>query len=305
MKLAIISFKPLATQSAPEDRRLLQEAKKRGHKARIYRSGRFALYFDHCLGIKYAGKTFSGVDMVIPRVTALSNVALKAAILEHMQLMGVPTLTDYYAVVKAKNKLHTLQILTHYKIPCVKTVVIRDDDYIDEGLKFLGKTPVIMKNTHGSYGNGVVIVETKRAAKSAYGVLKQGTFGGQILIQEYIGESKGSDLRLFVLGGEVVGAMERKAKRGEFRSNLELGGDSSAFEPTTEMKNIAIRATKALNLELAGVDIIVTKNGPAVIEVNANPGFKGLEEATGLNIAEMVILHAEKFASQYVPHEMI
>jgi len=300
VNIGILSFKPLNKKASPEELRLKKEASSRGHKVRILLSERCLMYFNHNLKLLYKGtENLSKLNIIIPRVSITKHISSGAAVVEQAQLLGIPVLNSYYSVVKAKNKLHSLQILNHYNLPVVKTVVIQSEEYLQNALKHI-ETPVILKTSHGSYGKGVMLAETKRAAKSAYNIIASSS--DLILMQEYIGESKGKDIRAFVIGEKVVASMERAARRGEFRSNIELGGQGKPVELTEEMKNLAIRAAKALELEVAGVDIIITKNGPAVMEVNANPGFKMIEEVTETNIASHIIHHAEKFAGHYLEH---
>ena len=298
MNLGILSFKNINKRASKEELRLKEEAIKRGHKARIIRSEKCTMYFNHELKLLYRGKeNLSKLDLIIPRVSLTNNIPMQSAVVEQAELLGIPTLNSYSSIVKAKNKLHTLQILNHYNIPVVKTVVIQDETYLVDALKHV-ETPVILKTSHGSYGKGVVLAETKRAAISAYNVISSSS--NMVLLQEYISESKGKDIRAFVVGEKIVANMERAARRGEFRSNIELGGKGKSIELSDEIKNLAVRAAKALNLEIAGVDIILTKNGPAIMEVNANPGFKMIEEVSGINIAEKIIKHAETFVDHHL-----
>ncbi len=303
MNLGILSFKKIDQRASKEELRLKEEAIKRGHKTRILRSERCAMYFNHELKLLYKGKEkLNKLDLIIPRVSLTNNIPIQSAVIEQAELIGIPTLNNYLSIIKAKNKLRTLQILNHYSIPVVKTVVIQDETYLEDTLKHI-ETPVILKTSHGSYGKGVILAETKRAAISAYNVIANSS--DMILLQEYIGESKGKDIRAFVVGENVVASMERVARRGEFRSNIELGGKGKAIKLSNEMKSLAIRAAKALELEISGVDIILTKNGPAIMEVNANPGFKTIEEITEINIAKKIIEHAEVFVSHHLEHVSI
>ncbi len=296
MKIGILSFKPIDKKASPEELRLKKEAIKAGHKARILRADKCTMYFNHQLKARYNGKEdLSTYDIIIPRVSLNCRAPIEAAIVEQIQLLNVPSLNTYSSITRAKNKLQSLQILNHYDIPVVKTVVIKNEAYLEKTLAYV-KTPLIIKSAHGSYGRGIIIAETKRAAKAAYSILAAKT----VLIQEYIKESKGKDIRVFVIGNRVIASMERAARRGEFRSNIELGGTGKAIKVNREYKNLAIRAAKALDLEVAGVDIIATKNGPAVMEVNANPGFKEIEEVSGVNIAEKIIKHAIKYTQQFI-----
>jgi len=235
------------------------------------------------------------------------NAQIKLALVEHLQLMGVPMLNEYNHILRAKSKLQTLQILSHYGIPVVKTAVVNSSQYLQKAVQYIGDFPIIMKTIYGSYGEGVAIVESDRSVKSTYGILA-GSLGvrNAILLQEYIEESKGKDIRIFIVGrNKVVASMERSAEDGDFRSNVGQGGSGQAYKPTREEIHLARRATKAIGLEVAGVDIIQTKHGPAVMEVNANPGFEELEEISGVNVAEEIIKYSERFVKEYVPPEGI
>lgn len=298
MNIGILSFFPVAKKASKEEHRLKEEAIKRGHKARILRSEFCTMYCNDKLKLLYKGREdLRKCNIIIPRVSLTTNVASQIAVIEQAILLGIPVINNYYSIIKAKNKLHTIQILNFYGLPVVKTVVIQNEQYLEDALKHV-ETPVILKTSHGSYGKGVVLAETKRAAISAYNLIAGGN--NIILLQEYVKESKGKDLRAFVVGNRVIASMERVAQKGEFRSNIERGGKGIPVELTPEQKNLAVRAVKALELEVAGVDIILTKNGPAIMEVNANPGFKTLEEVTGINVAEKIIRYAEKFVAQYI-----
>lgn len=306
MHIGIMSFRSLNRRVMLEQKRLSDEAQKRGHKVTMLRAPRCSMTFDGkgTLGLRNGGRKFPELDLVIPRVSLLSNVNIKAAIVEQMQLMGIPTLNGYQSITKAKSKLKTLQILSHFGIPVVKTMVINSPQYLKDAVKFIGNFPIIMKTIYGSYGAGVAIVESDRAVKSTYGLLEGSIEGNNaILLQEYIAEAEGKDIRIFVVGGEMVAAMQRNAEDGDFRSNVGQGGSGGPYTPTEEEVHLAIKATKAIGLEVAGVDIIQTKHGPAIMEVNANPGFKELEEVSGVNVAGAIIEYAERFAQEYVPTE--
>lgn len=306
MHIGILSFRSSNRRYMYEQRRLNSEAKSRGHKVTMMRHSRVAMSFDGKgqLGIRDGKRKLPQLDVVIPRVTLLSHVNVRAAVVEQLQLMGIPMLNNYQSVMKAKSKLKTLQILTHYDIPVVKTMVINDPQYLPSAVKFIGDFPIIMKTIYGSYGQGVAIVESDRSVKSTYGLLA-GSLGANnaILLQEYIAEAEGKDIRLFVVGGEVIASMQRNAEDGDFRSNVGQGGSGMSYKPTEEEIHLAIRATKAIGLEVSGVDIIQTKHGPAIMEVNANPGFEELEEVSGVNVAGKIIEYAERFAQEYVPSE--
>lgn len=299
MKIAILSFQPVTKKASREEIRLLKAARQLGHIGRIFRVEKCQLVYDnHHPQVLYDGEKFPKYDVIIPRASVLTNVELKVAIVKQFELMGYPIVNNYGAIARAKNKLRTLQILDHFGIPIPRTIVVRQFKYLDDAIKKVGGPPVIMKTPFGSFGSGVVIAESKRAVTSALDFFWEMSDENIILIQEYVKEAKGRDIRIFVVGERVVGAMMRASKRGEFRSNMELGAESSLVEITDEERDIAIRATKAVRLDIAGVDIMRSKNGAIVLEVNSNPGFKALEAVTGKDIASEMIRYAvQKVAS--------
>jgi ribosomal protein S6--L-glutamate ligase len=304
MRIGILSFKPLPKRFSSQEDRLADEAEKRGYKVSIIRVQKCILTLDGKgeLNVKIGQKAFPKFDVLIPRVGVGENVQVRSAILEQLQLMGYPMINSYSAILRAKSKLHTLQALSHYKIPVVKTAMVHDIKLLDKALKYIGTFPVVMKTVFGSFGNGVTIVESQRAAKSTYGIISE-KFSSKngILLQEYIGESMGKDIRIFVVGGKMVAAMERVAHDEDFRSNVGQGGKGKPYVPNKEEIHLAVRATKAIGLDIAGVDIIQTKNGPAIMEVNSNPGFKELEEISGVNVAEAIIKYSRRFVQEFVP----
>ncbi|MDF2379157.1 MAG: RimK family alpha-L-glutamate ligase [Candidatus Gracilibacteria bacterium] len=308
MNIGIISFRALNKRFSYEEKRLKEEAIKKGHKVHLMRYQRCMMTFEGhgTLGIRYGKRPFPEVDLIIPRASVLTNAPLRTSVVEHLQLMGLPMLNEYNAILRAKNKLQTLQILSHYEVPVVKTAVVNNSKYLKQATRYIGTFPIIMKTTYGSYGNGVAIVESQRSVKSTYGILSDSVGTKNIiLLQEYIAESEGKDIRLFVVNGEVIATMQRSAEDGDFRSNVGQGGSGMGYTPTEEEIHMAVKATKALGLEVSGVDIIQTKNGPAIMEVNANPGFKELEEISGVNVAGKIIEYSEKFAQEYVAGSIV
>jgi ribosomal protein S6--L-glutamate ligase len=300
MKIAILSYRPLYRQAAVEEFRLKHASIALGHTARILRAAKCQLLLDRngsCL--LYDGRKLPTYDLVIPRMSVLKDVPLEASLIEQFQVMGIPVVNRCHPVILAKNKLGALQRLNTLGIPITKTMVIRRIEHLDDAIRYVGGTPVVIKSPYGSYGYGVVICETKRSARCAVEMLLGEEGRRQIvLVQEYIKESKGRDIRAFVVGRKVVASMERQAGRGEFRANVELGAASRSVVLDPTMTRLSLRATEALDLQIAGVDIIVTHSGPAVMEVNANPGFKGLEDVTGVDVASEII----KYGVDWVSH---
>jgi ribosomal protein S6--L-glutamate ligase len=298
MKIGILSFKALSKAASKEEIRIKNTARAMGHKARVFRSARFQLVYDGTARrLLYNGKLFPKYDVIITRPSVLRDVDLSISIIKQMEMMGVPVFNRYTPILKAKNKLKSMQIMDHYNIPIPKTAVIRYEEYIDLAVKSVGGMPVIVKTPFGSYGAGVTIVESKRGLKS----MLDWKSSNMYMIQEFVKDSKGSDIRVFVVGGKVVGTMMRSASKGEFRSNIELGGKGGPVEITEEEKEISLKAVQALDLEYGGVDILRSKKGPVILEINCNPGFKALEAATGVDIATPIVEFAIEYAESKKP----
>jgi ribosomal protein S6--L-glutamate ligase len=289
----------LSQTTLKEMQAIRDEIKKRGHKCITYKVPKCQMYFHGKKAeILYNNKKIRGCDVLIPRVAVTSNLDLEVSLVKQFQLMSIPVINKYLPVMRAKNKLRTTQILTQKSIPVPPTIVVRKFEYIDEAIKKVGGYPVILKSPYGSYGAGVVIVESRRSLYSALDVLWMGMNTSIMLIQEYVAEADGCDYRAFVVGDKVVAAMKRTAKKGEFRSNLHLGGAASRVQLTVEEQRLAVRATQALGLNIAGVDILRSDEGPVIMEVNANPGFFGLSKITGVNVASHIVDYAINFADK-------
>ena len=286
MKIAILSREPHNYSNTA----LINAAKKAGHEAII---------IDHALayvdieksnpGVHYYGRKITDVDIVIPRI-GISYTAFGSAIVRQFEMMKVYSSVSSLALVRSRDKLRSLQLLARAGIGFPKTVFARraSQSAITEDLiELVGGAPIVVKLIESTMGKGVVLAETKKAAKSVieafYGL------GASFLIQEYIAEAEGTDIRAFVVGDEVVGAMMRRSEEGEFRSNLHRGGSAEPVELTQKEKNIAVKAAQTLGLQIAGVDIIRSNRGPLVLEVNSSPGLEGIEETTGVDIAAVII----------------
>lgn len=294
MKIGILSFRALRKKASEEELALKRAVRDLGHTCRIFRSGKFKLVFDKTSPwIQYDGKPFPRCDVIITRPSILAFVDLHVAIIEQMEMSGVFLFNKHDSILKAKNKIKTMQILDHYGIPIPSTVVIKRQEDLLRASKLVGGFPLIIKEPVGSFGSGVTIVESMRALKSVLMWDKP-----MYLLQEYVKFSKGKDIRVFVVNGKVVGSMMRSAKKGEFRSNIELGGKGRSVDITEEESSIAIRSIQALDLSYGGVDIMRGKNGPVVLEVNSNPGFKELERCTGVNIAASIVEYAVECAER-------
>ncbi len=295
MKIGILSYRSSSTKATKEELELKKVAREKGHVARIFRASKFQLIFDSkSPWLLYDGKPFENYDVVITRPSILNNVDLHVSLIQQMEMMGIPLFNRAQAILAAKNKIKTMQILDHYGIPIPKTVVIRRKDDLGEVAKLIGGFPVIVKQPVGSFGAGVTIIESMRALKS-FLLWDQPMY----LIQEFVKYSKGKDIRIFVVNGKIVGSMMRKAKKGEFRSNIELGAIGRPVEITEEEASIALRSVQALDLTYGGVDVIRGVNGPVVLEVNSNPGFKELEKATGVSIAGAIVDYAIEYGTRH------
>lgn len=293
MKIAILSNGNINYSTV----RLKEEAEKRGHTVKIIKYKNCLVAIEKAAGVNYNGKPVTGYDAMIPRI-ANNMTNYGCAIVRQLESQGVYTTASSIAIVRARDKLRSAQILVRHGVSIPKTVFSRNATDIDSLIEQVGGVPVIIKLARGTHGNGVVLIESKKMAKSALQALYlMNEDGTNLLVQEFIGESAGTDIRAFVVGSEVVASYQRKSLDDDFRSNLHRGGEGSQTTLTEREKRAAVKAAKVLGLEIAGVDMMRSKRGPLVIEVNASPGF-GIEKITGINVAEKIIEHIEKNASK-------
>lgn len=275
---------------------LLQAAaQKLGHELKVIFDSECELKFDK--GPKLIIKNHNEpIEMVIVRPNPTGrNLEFRSLVIKQFEAVSIPVLNNYLAVMRAKNKLKTIQVLSQKKIPIPKTCIVSHSKYIDDIISDMGSFPVILKTLSGSHGQGVSIIESKRGLKSIIEMLTKENDHEPMIIQEYVKESKGKDVRVFIVGKKIVGAMERIAtKRGEFRSNFHLGGRVRIAELSEEERLIAHQAVEACGLDIAGVDIIRANSGPKILEVNANPGLEGITKATNRDIAGEIIKYAVK-----------
>lgn len=244
--------------------------------------------------IHYRGGEILGpFDAVIPRI-GVSSTFYGTAVLRQLEMMGVYSLNDSVAIMRSRDKLRSLQLLARKGVPMPNTAFAHSSEDTDDVIKLVGGSPLIIKLLEGTQGKGIVLAETFNAAHSVISAFQQ--LKANILVQEYIKEAEGSDLRCFVVGDKVVASMERRAKEGEFRSNIHRGGSAFPVEITEKERKMAVKATKAMGLRVAGVDIIRSKRGPLVLEINSSPGLEGIEAASGKDIATMIIKYIEKNA---------
>jgi ribosomal protein S6--L-glutamate ligase len=278
-------------------KRLVEEAEKRGHDVTVikYKNCYMSLDEKHP-DVFYKGQKLGSFDAILPRISN-SMTRYGCAIVRQFEMQGTWTTSSSIAITRARDKLRAAQILTKAGIDTPRTFVSRNTTDIDALLNHIG-VPMIIKLATGTHGNGVVLADTKKAAKSAlqafYLYNEDGT---NILLQEYIKESAGTDIRAFVVGGKVVASMQRQSLDDDFRSNLHKGGEGKAIKLTDHEKKIAVRAAKAMGLHIAGVDLMRSTRGPLVLEVNASPGF-GIERVTGRNVAGPIIEYIEHNATR-------
>jgi ribosomal protein S6--L-glutamate ligase len=285
MKLAILSrnTKLYSTQ------RLVAAARERGHTVRVLDPLRcYMKIAPGRFNLNYKGKPLTGVDAVIPRIGA-SVTRYGTAVLRQFEMMGAYTPNSSDAILRARDKLRCHQLLAGEGIGLPVTVFGDNPDDTDDLLSMLGKPPHVIKLIEGSQGNGVVLAERLSASRSVIEAFR-GLYAN-FLVQEFIAEAGGADIRCFVVGEQVLAAMHRQAEPGEFRSNLHRGGQASRVRLTAAEKRTALRAAKVMGLEVAGVDLLRSRSGPLVLEVNSSPGLEGIEGATGVDVAGAIIEH--------------
>ena len=292
MKLAILSREPKSYST----QRLVEAAAAQGHEAVVIDHLHCNLVLEKGQpGIIYKGAALEGFDAIIPRIGA-SVTFYGTAVVRQFEMMKVRTAIDSQAIVRSRDKLRSMQILSRAGVGMPKTAFTNDTDELPALIEHVGGAPVIIKLLEGTQGLGVVLAESAKAAQSvieAFHNLK-----ARILVQEFIGEAKGADVRAFVVNGEVVGAMRRQGQEGEFRSNLHRGGSGTLVKLSRAEKAAALLATKALGLGVAGVDMLQSKRGPLVLEVNSSPGLEGIEKATKQDIAGRIIDYTATLAAR-------
>lgn len=276
--------------------RLIEEGEKRGHKVEVIDPLRCDIIIEkERPRIYYKNRYLDYVDAVIPRIGA-SVTFYGCAVVRQFEMMNVFTTASSEAILRSRDKLKSLQILSKAGIGMPKTVFTNYSRDVEEVVAHVGGTPLIIKLLEGTQGLGVVLAETKNAAES---VLE--AFNGlqaRVIVQEFIKEAKGADLRALVVDGQVVGAMKRQGKEGEFRSNLHRGGSANIIKLSEAELAVAMRASKALKLPVCGVDMLQSARGPLLLEVNSTPGLEGIEKATEKNIAKNIISYIEQNLKQ-------
>ncbi len=291
MKLGILS----RNASLYSTRRLREAAEARDHEVRVLDYLRCVIDItSHRPQMHYGGAELEALDAVVPRIGA-SHTFYGTAVVRQFEMMGVYPTVESQAISRSRDKLRCLQLLAAEGVGLPVTSFAHSTKDIDGLISLVGGAPVVVKLLEGTQGMGVVLAETKKAAESVIGAFRQ--LDANILVQEFIKESRGTDIRAFVVGNRVVAAMERKAAPGEFRSNVHRGGQATKVRLTPEERATAKRAARILGLNVAGVDLMRSNHGPVVLEVNSSPGLEGIEKATGIDVATKVVEFIENNAA--------
>jgi ribosomal protein S6--L-glutamate ligase len=290
MKIALLCRSP----QLYSHQRIMTAARDRGHEIDAINHLRCTLDIaSHRPVIHYGGRALAGYDAVIPRIGA-SVTFFGTAVVRQFEMMRVYAVNESVAIARSRDKLRSLQLLSRKGVGLPVTVFAHKTSNAEEIIRLAGGAPVVIKLLEGTQGIGVVLGETQKAAESIIQA-----FGGvdtNILVQEYISEAKGEDIRCIVIGGKVVAAMKRRGREGDFRSNLHRGGSARPIRITPQERTTAIAAAKAMGLNVCGVDMLRSNHGPVVIEVNSSPGLEGVEQATGVDVAGKIIEFIEKNA---------
>ena len=292
MKIAVLS----RNKNLYSTKRLIEAAESRGHE--VHRLDVLRCYMNitsHRPSIHYKGEELKGFDAVIPRIGA-SVTFYGAAVLRQFEMMGVYPLNESVAVTRSRDKLRACQLLSRKGIGLPITGFANKPDDIQDLIKMVGGAPLVIKLLQGTQGIGVVLAETKKAAES---VIE--SFLGlniSVLVQEFIAEAGGADIRCLVVGEKVVAAMKRQGAEGEFRSNIHRGGSAALIKISPEERSTAVRAASTMGLNVCGVDILRSNHGPVVMEVNSSPGLEGIENATNKDIATLINEFMEKNIKQ-------
>jgi ribosomal protein S6--L-glutamate ligase len=291
MKIIILARNP----QLYSHERLVQAGMARGHEMRVLDTTRCYMNISQSeSAIHYrGGENIQDVDAIIPRIGA-SITFYGTAVVRHCESRGIYSLNSSVAISRSRDKLRSLQLLSQKSIPLPTTGFAHSTEDTDDLINMVGGAPLVIKLLEGTQGKGIVLAETKNAAKSVINAFKH--IRENILVQEFIKEANGCDLRCFVIGDKCVAAYMRVAKNGEFRANLHLGGRAEPVKLTAEERKIAVKAAQAMGLNVAGVDLIRSARGPLVLEVNSSPGLEGVEGATKKDIAGLIIEYLERKA---------
>lgn len=290
MKIGILSQNAALYSTS----RLVAAAEARGHQVQVIDP--LICYMDittHRPSVYYRNQRLDDFDAIIPRIGA-SVTFYATAVLRQFEMMGVYCLNESVAISRSRDKLRAMQLLARKGVGMPVTGFAHSTKMSSELIKLVGGAPLVIKLLEGTQGKGVVLAETQQAAESVIDAFRD--LDEYFLVQEFIKEAEGADIRCFVVGGKVVASMMRKAKQGDFRSNLHRGGSATDVKLTPEERKTATRAATAMGLNVSGVDILRSKHGPLVIEVNSSPGLEGIEKSTGKDVAGMIVEYIEKNA---------
>ncbi|MDQ6960599.1 MAG: 30S ribosomal protein S6--L-glutamate ligase [Mariprofundaceae bacterium] len=283
MKIGILSRNPKLYSTS----RLVEEAENHGHEVRVIDHLRCYMNITSMNpSVHYRGEKLEGFDAIIPRIGA-SVTFYGTAVLRQFEMMGVYPLNESVAITRSRDKLRSLQLLARRGVGLPVTGFARYPDDTEDLIKLVGGAPLVVKLIEGTQGIGVVLAETHQAAESVIDAFHG--LNANILIQEFIKEAGGSDIRCFVVGGKVVAAMKRQGREGEFRSNIHRGGSAQLVKISSAERQTAVQAARIMGLNVAGVDVLRSNHGPVVMEVNSSPGLQGIETSTEKNIAGMII----------------
>lgn len=273
-------------------RRLKEAAVQRGHKIKVLDTIQFGIYLESGQpDLTFRGKQISHYHAIIPRI-GNSVTFFGAAVVRQFQKMGTYCLNTADAIMASRDKLASLQELSSYNIGIAETAFVRNPEDVMQAIQTMGGAPVVIKLLSGTHGIGVILAESDKVAEAIIETL--GSVKQNVLVQKFVSESKGRDIRAFVIGDRVVAAMRRTAAGQEFRSNIHRGGKAQPIELNPEYAHAAVRAAQILNLSVAGVDMLEGSDGPVIMEVNSSPGLEGIEKATGIDIASEIIQHIEE-----------
>lgn len=289
MNIAILSRGP----GNYSTKRLKEIALLRGHTVRVINHAECYVTVEKSRPVvRYRGEDLTDIDVIIPRI-GQSITKYGTAIVRQFEMQGVYTTASSIAINRSRDKLRSMQILARADVGIPKTVFARETSDVDDVVAQAGGAPLIIKVARGTHGNGVVLAETKKAAQAVMQAFY--VEGVNFLVQEFVEESAGVDIRAFVVGGRVVASMKRQSLDDDFRSNLHQGGEGTTVKLTDEERKTALKAAKAMGLSICGVDMMRSERGPLVLEVNPSPGF-GVEKVTGRNVAEKIIEYIEQNA---------
>lgn len=291
MKMAILATNP----DLYSHKRLVEAGEEAGHVVSIINP--LNCYLNVAVpnpSVHYRGGTaLEYFDAVIPRIGA-SNTFYGTAVLRHLESMGIYTLNESIAIARSRDKFRSLQLLARKGIPMPRTGFAQSPDNTEDLIRMVGGAPLVIKLLEGTQGKGVILADSHQSAVSIINAFKE--MNANILVQEFIQESRGADIRCLVVGDKVVAAIKRQAKEGEFRANVHQGGQAMKVKLSSEERRIAIAAAKTMGLKVAGVDLVRSDHGPLVLEINSSPGLEAIERTTHINIAGKIIQFIEKHA---------